>query len=43
MNLERLRINLSDRMVTNPKLEAYYKNLVLQNKSLELDRAICDR
>jgi hypothetical protein len=43
MNLERLRINLSDQMVTSDSLESYYSSLLEQGKSLELEKALCDR
>jgi len=43
MNLERLRLNLTDLMITSPALEKYYEGLVLSGKSLELGAAICDR
>lgn len=43
MNLERLRLNLTDLMITSPALEKYYEGLVLSGKSLELKAAICDR
>lgn len=43
INLERLRINLSDQMVTSPALKAYYSSLLEKGKSLELEKALCDR